>query len=171
MRITKKADRRIIVWAGLIELSYLLIVTYTCQWFIFRNDLRDVALSVLIGTCMTLVGALAALLASPYGAEDEKRLSRVSATIITLLTGYALAKIIDPLVAKLMDDKAALSDIRTWTFIIIGLIGFLGGFLGTYVFRVYLASPSDSVKVEPEGSSDPAQPNGKAAEGGQVAQA
>jgi hypothetical protein len=169
MRNTTKAGRRTIVWAGLIELGYLLVVTYTCQWFIFRDDVKDVALSVLIGTCMTLVGGLAGLLASPYGAEDEKRLSRVSATIFTLLTGYALAKVIDPLVAKLMGNNSALGDIRTWAFILIGLIGFLGGFLGTYVFRAYIAGPGDRVKVAD--TQDAAQPDGKAVESGQAAEA
>ena len=112
MRNTTKAGRRFIVWAGLIEIGYLLVVTYTCQWFIFREDVKDVALSVLIGTCMTLAGGLAALLATPYGAEDEKRLSRVSATIFTLLTGYALAKVIDPLVTKLMSNDSALNNMK-----------------------------------------------------------
>jgi hypothetical protein len=171
MRIRKKADRRIMVWAGLIELGLLLVVTSTCLWLIFRDDLKNVALSVLLGTCMTLFGCLAGLLASPYGAEDERRLSRVSATIITLLTGYVLAKVIDPLVAKLIGDNPALRDIRTWAFILVGLIGFLGGFLGTYVFRVYITSPDDSVKVGSTDDPGAAKTNGEAVESGQAAEA
>lgn len=144
MSISKKDQRRIFIWLGLIEIASIIIVTFACQWFIFREEVKYVALSVLIGTCTTLFGCLAGLLASPYGAEDEKRLSKVSTTIFTLITGYVLGKMIDPLVLKMLDNPRELLELRTGTNILIGLIGFLGGFLSTYVFRAYIANFSDN---------------------------
>jgi hypothetical protein len=107
MANTKQTEQRRTVWALLILFGVMTPLTYVCQWLIFRPNWSDFALSVLIGTCMTLAGAFAALLVSPYGAEDEKRLTKVSTTIITLVTGYALAKIIDPLVAQIIGSATA----------------------------------------------------------------
>jgi hypothetical protein len=89
---------------------------------------------------MTLVGALAALLVSPYGAADQERLSKVSATIFTLITGYVLAKIIDPLVAQIIGNATAVLSVTKGANLLIALISFLAGFLGTYVFRAYLGA-------------------------------
>jgi hypothetical protein len=131
-----QAERRKTVRALFILLGFMTLVTWFCQWKIFK-EWDAFAQSILIGTCMTLFGAFAAVLASPYGAEDEKRLSKVSTTVFTLVTGYVLAKIIDPLVAQIIAGAPAFLSMSKGSNLVIGLIGFLAGFLGTYVYRAY----------------------------------
>jgi hypothetical protein len=116
----------------------LLAVTFTCQVLIFRQNWSEIGLSVLIGTCGTLAGGFAALLASPYGAKDAERLSRVGAIILALLTGYVVAKIIDPLVTNVMGNLSVLLEPKKGANMLVGLIGLLGGFINTYEFRAHI---------------------------------
>jgi hypothetical protein len=146
------------------------VLTYVCQWFVFERNSQEIALSILLGTCMTLLGAFAALLASPYGAEDEKRLSKISATIFTLLTGYVLAKIIDPLVGKMTSDPSALLHVKNVANILVRMIGFLGGFLGTYAFRAYVTIPDNGLEIKTTSIKVDALPEGKSAELAQAAE-
>lgn len=134
---TLKQQRKRVVRGLFILLGVMTLVTWFCQWLIFKPNWPDFAQSILIGTCMTLFGAFAAVLVSPYGVEDEKRLSKVSATVFTLVTGYFLAKVIDPLVAQIMGSANMFLNLKKGTNLLIGLIGFLAGFLGTYVYRAY----------------------------------
>jgi len=160
------AERRenIIAFSWII---YLALITFVCQLLIFKFEWQDIGMSLLLGTCSAMVGAFAALLASPYGSADSERLSKVSTTIATLITGYVLAKIIDPLVAEMMGGKySVFSEPKNSANVLIGIISFLSGFLGTYQFRVYLSgrfpkieSTEDETKTENE--SDIASENTK----------
>jgi hypothetical protein len=134
----KNAERRenIIAFSWII---YLAFITFVCQLLIFNFNWGEIGLSLLIGTCSAMVGAFAALLASPYGADDSKRLANVSTTIATLVTGYVLAKIIDPLVVEMMKNASAFYEPKNSANALIGITSFLSGFLGTYQFRVYLS--------------------------------
>ncbi len=99
-------------------------------------------MSVLIGTFSTMAGGFAALLALPYSARDEERLSKVRATILTLLTGYVLAKI-DPMVTATMSNTTALFTLKNATNVLIGLIGLIGGFVNTYEFRATMVGSNE----------------------------
>ena len=137
--------RRVAITIG--STLFLLAVTFTCQVLIFNRNWQEIGLSVLIGTCSTLAGGFAALLASPYGAKDEERLSKVRATILALLTGYVLAKI-DPLVTAVMKDSAAILVPKNAANMLVGLIGLLGGFINTYEFRAYMLGSKENKEAE-----------------------
>ena len=127
-------------------IGYLTIVTFGCQLLIFLNDWDwpGLGLSLLFGTAGTMTGAFAAFLASPYDTEDEKRITRVSTVLGTLVTGYLLAKVIDPLLLSAMKDPAFVFDLmrngKNAANTLIALVSFIGGFLGTYQFRAYLSA-------------------------------
>lgn len=127
---------------------YLAFITFTCQLLIFGFQWNEIGLSLLVGTCCAMIGAFAALLASPYGSGDSERLSKVSTTIATLITGYILAKIIDPLVIEMMKNYSVFSEPKNSANALVGLISFLSGFLGTYQFRVYLSGKFTKVNSE-----------------------
>ena len=48
-----------------------------------------------------------------------------------------LAKVIDPLVEQIVRGASAFLDIQRSANLLIGTIGFLSGFIGTYVYRAY----------------------------------
>jgi membrane associated rhomboid family serine protease len=125
---------------------YLTAVMFLCQWLIFR-EWNEIGLSMLLGTCGTLAGCFAALLASPYGTGDQERLSKVGSIISTLITGYVLAKIVDPVIS-VMTDKDRLPmifDLKIGANALITIIGFLAGFLLVYQYRAYISGEiSDS---------------------------
>jgi DDE domain len=68
-QISTKKQRK---WMAIGWIAYLSAVTFVCQFLIFGKDGLHIGLSVLIGTSCTLGGSFAALLASPYGQEDEE---------------------------------------------------------------------------------------------------
>jgi hypothetical protein len=137
MENPKQEKQRQVVQGLFILLGFMTLLTWACQLVIFPTW-RERGQSLLIGICLTLFGAFAAVLASPYGAEDEKRLSRVSTTVFTLGTGFVLAKIIDPLIAQIIGNSGQLLSGTKGPNLLIGMIGFLAGFMGTYVYRAQL---------------------------------
>jgi hypothetical protein len=134
---------------------FLLAITFTCQILVFQRNWTEIGLSILIGTCATLAGGFAGLLASPYGTKDEERLSKVRATILALLTGYVLAKI-DPLVTGVMKSEVILQS-KNGANILIGLIGLLGGFITTYEFRAYKLGFQEQAVKQPDPATTPPQ--------------
>ncbi len=147
----EKEDKRIKIVAAIYWFSQITITVLICQWFISENW-KEMALSVLLGTCGTLVGVFAALLSSPYGLKDEERLTKVSSTLATLVTGYLLAKVIDPLVS---DAVKTPESVRALIFIpynsaniLVSIIGFLGGFLATYGFRAYISEHPAKIQTD-----------------------
>ena len=76
METLNQKKQRQAVQALFILLGFMTLATWVCQLVIFE-EWRQSAQSFLVGTCLTLFGAFAAVLASPYGVEEEKRLLRV----------------------------------------------------------------------------------------------
>jgi hypothetical protein len=132
-------------------LNYVFIGSLTavlalCEWLIFDNW-KEFGLSVLFATCGNLAGCFSALLASPYGRGDSERLSRVGSTISSVITGYVLAKIIDPVVSAIVspDRIPYLFQLKNSAYLLLLITGFLGGFILAYQYRAYI---SGEISVE-----------------------
>jgi hypothetical protein len=101
-----------------------------------QGDPRQFAMTVLVGALGVAVGWLIGLLASPYGADEEKRFSRYAATVSAFLSGYALSKIEPTLTFILADGKLVtqqLYGVRVMVF----LICLIAASITMYVFRIY----------------------------------
>ena len=144
--LNQSAERRRESIIAFVCVVFLILLTFGCQIVIFEGQWNQIGFSVLVGTCSTLFGAFAALLASPYGADDKERLTKVSATLVTLVTGYLLAKIIDPLIAETFRNPANFFEIKNATNSLMAITGFLGGFLGTYEYRAYISGKTLEIK-------------------------
>lgn len=119
---------------------YMIALVFFCQWLIFQTR-EEFGLALLIGTCGTLFGCFAALLASPFTSSEQERLSKVGSIISTLVTGYILAKLIDPLTALLTSESTLplILQNKNGANVLIALVGFLSGFLLAYQYRVNLS--------------------------------
>lgn len=139
---TNKTQNTVI--AAFTWITYLFAATTFAQAVIFLSDSdwKGFGLSILVGTCGVMLGAFSAFLASPFNPEEEKRISRVTAIIATIITGYILGKLIDPLISSATKDPTVfftlLLNSKNSANALIVIIGFLGGFLGTYQIRAYL---------------------------------
>jgi len=134
----------------------LTIITFVCLLFVFKWDPQLIAFSILIGTCCSMVGGFAAVLASPYEESDKKRMAVIAGTIATLITGYILAKIIDPIIAEAIARRSELFSIHNSANLLVAIIGFASGFIGTYQYRIYLSG-----RVKEDKPYDEVQQNGK----------
>jgi hypothetical protein len=121
-------------------IGYLTGLLLLCEWLIFESR-HEFGLSVLFATCGTLVGCFCALLASPYGRGESERFSRVGTTISSVITGYLLAKIIDPIVLMMTNEKVLpqLFLLKNTAYLLLLVTGFLGGFILAYQYRAYLS--------------------------------
>jgi hypothetical protein len=134
-------------------------ILFACEWYIFFNPNSDYpynkfALSILVGNFGALAGMFAALLSTPHGSDDKERLSKVGSTLVTLVTGYVLAKVIDPLVVDTMKTPesihAVFFSINKAAIILIGSISFLAGFLAFYTLRAYWLNTSGEIQTSNE---------------------
>jgi len=144
---------------------YVSMITFACQIYVFEWKWDLVAFSVLIGTSCGLAGGLAGLLASPEGADDQERLSKVSTAIATLFTGYILAKVFDPLIAEAFKMPAEFFKVKNSANLFVALIGFISGFLATYQFRAYTSGKLKEVKPPtdiPQAATPPNTPTATA---------
>ena len=123
---------------SLIVLSVVSGITLTCQCFVFWGEWQLFAISLLVGTAGALSGALAGFLISPRTAKDQARFDRVTSVIAGLITGYALAKVIDPVVTTLFQNPKLLEEPHIVANLLIATISFLSGFMGVYTYRVEL---------------------------------
>ncbi len=126
--------------------------TFFGQWKVFENS-NIFALSLLVGSSATLCGAFAALLASPKDAKDEGRISKIAPVVLTLVSGFLVIKVIDPLISNLTKNLDFLNDIHVQANILVAIIAFIGGFLGTYQIRILLSekeekNPTESAKTD-----------------------
>src|ERR1041384_629487 len=142
----RNKEKRVKKRVFLITLFGLIFSTFGYQLMVFWGNLPGLGICLLIGTTGTLVGAFTALLSSPYGSDDKERLSKVSSTIATLVTGFLLAKVIDPLVTYAMSTPSTIFGLlelpynsANVTNVLMAIISFLGGFLLTYEFRAYIS--------------------------------
>lgn len=121
------------------SIIYMIVLILFCQWMVFEKK-EEIGLSILIGTCGTLVGCFSALLASPFGTSEKERFSKLGTIISTLITGYVLAKIIDPVISFFTGEGLSLIlSPKNGANVLIALIGFLSGFLLAYQYRVYIS--------------------------------
>lgn len=97
--------------------------------------------SILVGTCFSIIGALSGTLVSPYDEEETKIFSNITTIVVSILSGYALAKIIDPLVDIYFKNLAQTGgDIAANTFV--AVIGFGTAFVTVYILRAYSGRPT-----------------------------
>ena len=152
-----KRDKKVIRWAFIL-ITELIIIVFICEWLIFNPDYyyskySPLALCVLIGNFGILAGIFAALLSTPYGSDDKERLTKVGSTLATLVTGYLLAKVIDPIISQATTSdsiNAIFNNTYNVANMLVGSIGFLAGFLATYGFRAYLSHKREGEKSSQE---------------------
>lgn len=135
------------------------LVTYASMFVItggIHLSMRKVDTSfwitVLIGYAGAIFGWLAGFVASPYDSTEEKRLTRVTAFVSLITSGYLIGKLepsITPIFNQLISEK--LYGIRLLNF----LINLICTGITVYLYRLYgVGSPYEKANLSGEAQSD-----------------
>lgn len=123
------------IWIVPVILTLLVV----CEAFL-NPDLKSFAISFLIGVFGLVLGWLVGMLAAPYDNEERQEFSSIRSGLIGLISGYGVAKIIDPLVERLFDSKEGfvfndeLHAANLFIFLTCAILGMMSAF----VFRRYI---------------------------------
>jgi len=136
----------------------LSVITFACQALLFWGSWTNLGFSILVGTSFTLIGALCGVLSAPYTKDEEQKLEQVASVVAGVFSGYLVAKVIDPVTTTLIADEEIFVNPQRAANVFVALIGFVGGFLGTYSSRVYFGlapGVSEAQEKDDKGSESP----------------
>jgi hypothetical protein len=92
--------------------------------------------SVLIGYAGGIFGWLGGFLASPYDKIEEKRISRISAQVSLVISGYFLAKL-EPSVSRIFEQGNVVNDPLYGVRVLSFLINMICTAITVYLYRLY----------------------------------
>ena len=151
----KKSPTTLTGWNSKYFRAWLITVTtlvFICEFLVFWGSWNELGLAILMGTCFGLLGGGAAFLATPYTSREKKRISQITTTITALFSGYAVAKIVDPIVNDIFGNGMPEISLKSGALVLIAFTSLLSGFFGTYVVRMYVYLPK--LKAEEGGDSE-----------------
>jgi hypothetical protein len=129
--------------------------TVFCQLLVFCGptlaDFKKLGVSLLVGATALAVGCVAGILFSPVDRDERSRITVLTIAIGGLISGYALGKIVEPVIVELFAGPNAriFNEIEILANVFVAITTFHVGALGAYVYRTYYwVNPKDNTESQ-----------------------